>query len=169
MALRCTLFYSLALALVLSAALVFNASAASLGYGEFIGEFGGNPSQLGNDGVEDLLVATGDPRFADLGTKHQLDPAGKWDGDTAPSNGNRWYTSNSDGAMTFSLPDPSRFPSAYKDGDPILGLWQYNGFEPGVGPGNTATDLFLAVKYSNQFNVFFYGEVNPGVFWIFLE
>ena len=67
-ALRYTLYYGLTLVLVLSAAFVFSANAATLEYGEFIGEYRGNPGQLGNDGVEDLLVATGDSRFTDLGT-----------------------------------------------------------------------------------------------------
>ena len=114
------------------------------------------------DYQQDLLVATGDPRFADLGTSRQLDPAGKWDGDTAATDRNRWFTSYSDGGMTFALPSPKLFPYAYKDGDPILGMWRYDGFEPGIGPGTAATDLFLAVKYSNRFSVFFLPEVNPG-------
>ena len=62
-ALRYTLYYGLTLVLVLSAAFVFSANAATLEYGEFIGEYRGNPGQLGNDGVEDLLVATGDSRL----------------------------------------------------------------------------------------------------------
>ena len=138
-ALRFTLFYGLTLVLVLSAAFVFSANAATFGYGEFVGEYRGNPGQLGNDGVEDLLVATGDSRFADLGTARQLDPAGKWDGDTSASDRNRWFTSYTDGGMTFSLPNPNKFPGAYKGGDPIVGVWTYNGFEPGVGPGMDAT------------------------------
>ena len=153
--------------MVLSAAFVFSANAATLGYGEFIGEYRGNPGQLGNDGVEDLLVATGDSRFTDLGTARQLDPAGKWDGDTSASDRNRWFTSYTDSGMTFSLPNPNKFPGAYKGGDPIVGVWTYNGFEPGVGPGMDATDLFLAVKYSNRFSIFFFPEVNPGDFGFF--
>ena len=42
-ALRYTLYYGLTLVLVLSAAFVFSANAATLGYGEFIGEYRGNP------------------------------------------------------------------------------------------------------------------------------
>ena len=67
--------------------------------------------------------------------------------------------------MTFSLSNPNKFPGAYKGGDPIVGVWTYNGFEPGVGPGMDATDLFLAVKYSNRFSMFFFPEVNPGDFF----
>ena len=161
-ALRWTVIYSFLMVLVLGAAFAFSASAATLGYGEFVGEYRGNPSQLGNDGVEDLLVATGDPRFADLGTSRQLDPAGKWDGDTSATDRNRWFTSYTNGTMTFALPSPKLFPYAYKDGDPIIGMWRYDGFEPGIGPGTAATDLFLAVKYSNRFSVFFLPEVSPG-------
>jgi hypothetical protein len=153
---RSTFLYRLALFLFLSSAFVFSANAATLGYGEFVGEYRGNPSQLGNDGVEDLLVATGDPRFTDLGTTRQLDPAGKWDGDSSASSRNWLFTNYSDGGMTFSLPSPRLFPKAYKDGDPIFGVWRYDGFEPGVGPGMAATDLVLAVKYSNRFSMFFF-------------
>ena len=50
-ALRWTVIYSFLMVLVLGAAFAFGASAATLGYGEFVGEYRGNPSQLGNDGV----------------------------------------------------------------------------------------------------------------------
>ena len=167
MALRGTLFYVLTLAVVLTMAWVFSANAATLGYGEFVGEFSGNPSQIGDDGVEDLMVATGDARFADLGTDRQLDKAGKWDGGTSASSSNGVFTNYTDRGMTFSFPNQNNFPGAYKNGEPIFGVWTYNGFEPGVGPGDDPIDLFLAVKYSNRFSVFFYNEVNPGDFGFF--
>jgi hypothetical protein len=108
-----------------------SAGAAALGYGDWLGEFGGNVNDAGD--VEAVIPGL------------DLDGlAGRWEG-------------TSTGQMTFTM---TVFKDGNPT-EPIGGQWAYLGFPPGTPPEGDPIDLYLAVKYDGVFSVFRYDGVNP--------
>lgn len=113
------------------------------GYGEFLGSTGGNNAGGGDFGVANVLamldslgIQPAEPfQFAD--SSELVDEFGD------PSRG--------------ALHDSMEFVLA--DGN--NGKWTYNGFDPGVGPGQEPVDLYVVVKYGPVYSVFRYDLVDP--------
>lgn len=125
-------------------------------YGVFLGTWSGNISQGaggGGDAVEQLLSARhpGVEPFASLGEVDPSDPAlnqlnlaGKVD----PPPG-------IDGRLQVTV-------TTQEGGDAVGGEWTYlPDNDPLNPPGDELVDIYLLVKWSTTFSIFYYAEVGP--------
>ena len=117
---------------------VHGATAASLGYGNFLGEFSGNP--LLEWKVEDALTPA---PFTTL----DLHYLGGW-------------------SKYLEIGEPDFLVNATAYGKKIGGEWDYDGFATwteAIGtPGQDNIQMFLAMQYDHVYSVFHYPHVAPG-------
>ncbi len=120
------------------------ASAAPLGYGEFLGTWKGNATNENVEDVGQLILDQYPGKF--LLTEFQL--AGGSEGYANPITD--YYS---------EIPAGEGYVPSF--GTATKGSWAYNGFTADP-PGNDPVDLYLAVKYGNYYSVFFYDNVEVG-------
>ena len=143
------------------------ANAAQLGYGTFLGTWYAQPKQgEGNENPQpteagaDLIgsLILNDPQQD--GTQPGAftpDPFDIDEFNVAGARENEGGATNINNILEFTF-----------DGGSLTGSWLYNGSagaQDPSAPGNPGTDpidLYVAVKYSTFFSVFYYGNVNAG-------
>lgn len=145
-------------ALLSGSVMAFASSAQALptfisdAYGTFLGTWSGNLNEAsGGDTLETFLKTAypGIEPFASLGDPdpdpyvNQLNPVGKVD----PPPGQA-------GRLDVTVDQSS-------GADKIGGEWTYLAGDPNTPPGDETIDFYLVVKWSEEFSVFYYPEVDP--------